>query len=105
MTEFYEFKWEEMLRNDEEMAAFLEATIEENDPLALQSAIGIVARIKGMNEIAEETGLNEKSLYRAFSEKGNPTLSTLTKVLDALNMKIKIVPKDEPKGESEEQAA
>ncbi|KPF78571.1 hypothetical protein IP88_03240 [alpha proteobacterium AAP81b] len=56
----------------------------------IADAIGIIARNRGMAAIAEETGLNRQALYAAFSETGNPTLSTLLKVLDALDMELAV---------------
>jgi probable addiction module antidote protein len=58
----------------------------------LAHAIGIIARARGMTDMQEKTGIKRQALYRAFSESGNPTLETLLKMLDALNLKLKIEP-------------
>lgn len=92
-TTFYKVELEDELKTEEDIEGFLAAVEELGDPETLQAAIGEVARIRGMREVAEKTGLNEKSLYRSFSKKGNPRLSTLVKVLDVLGLKLKVVPK------------
>lgn len=56
----------------------------------IADAIGIVARQHGMSEIADHTGLNRQALYAALSSDGNPTLSTVLKVLDALNLELTV---------------
>jgi probable addiction module antidote protein len=58
----------------------------------LAHAIGIIARARGMTDMQEKTGMKRQALYRAFSESGNPTLETLLKMLDALDLKLKIEP-------------
>ena len=52
----------------------------------IAQALGVVARAKGMSEIARETGLSREQLYRSFSEQGNPTLKTILSVMDALGL-------------------
>ena len=56
----------------------------------IADAVGIVARQHGIAEIARRTGLNRPALYSALSEGGNPTLSTILKVLDALNLELPV---------------
>ena len=51
-------------------------------------ALGVVARAKGMTQIANETGLSREQLYRSFSEKGNPTLKTTLAVMKALGVQL-----------------
>lgn len=58
----------------------------------LAHAIGIIARARGMTDMQEKTGMKRQALYRAFSESGNPTLETLLKMLEALDLKLKIEP-------------
>ena len=80
----------EFLTSKEEIAAYLEAVIEENDPSLLNHALGIIARAKGMTQIARDTGLSRESLYKALSENGNPEFSTIMKVIAALGLKLHI---------------
>lgn len=77
----------------EDIRFYLEAAMEGNDPKHIACAIGDVARSKGMSEIARKTGLGRQALYNALSENGNPTLETLTAVLDALGLQLSVQPK------------
>ena len=77
----------------EDVRFYLEAAMEGNDPKHIASALGDVARSKGMTEIARKTGLGRQALYNALSENGNPTLETLTAVLDALGLELSVQPK------------
>ena len=78
------------LTTEKEITAFLKASIEDNDPDYLPRALGIVARARGMTKVAKKAGVTRSSLYKAFSEGGNPEFSTVLKVLDALGLKFKI---------------
>ncbi|WP_324074129.1 addiction module antidote protein [Sphingopyxis sp.] len=77
----------------EDVRFYLEAAMEGNDAKHIASALGDVARSKGMSEIARKTGLGRQALYNALSENGNPTLETLTAVLDALGLQLSVQPK------------
>ena len=59
---------------------------ETGDAAYIAKALGVVARAKGMTEIARETGLSREQLYRSFSEKGNPTLKTTLTVMRAIGV-------------------
>jgi probable addiction module antidote protein len=67
-----------------------------NDALAsghagyIATALGVVARARGMSALAAETGFKRQQLYRALSEDGNPTLDTLTRVLRALGLRLSV---------------
>jgi probable addiction module antidote protein len=82
------------LRTPEEMAAYLEAAIEERDGDAalIAMALGDIARAKGMAELSRETGLGRESLYKALSAEGNPQLSTVLKVAKALGLQFHVKP-------------
>ncbi len=81
----------EDLRSDEAIAIFMANAFETNDPAFISYALGIVARAKGMAQIARETGLSREQLYRSFSDKGNPTLKTTMAVMKALGIKLTAV--------------
>jgi len=81
------------LTSPQRIAAYLELALEEGEPTAISTALGNVARAKGMTRLAKETGLTREALYRALAPEGNPTLSTFTAVLDALGLKMRIDPK------------
>lgn len=78
------------LKSEEDILYFLEAAMEGNDPKHIASALGAVARSKGMTEIARKTGLGRQALYTALSADGNPTLETLTSVLSVLGLELTV---------------
>ena len=81
----------EHLRTPEEMAAYLEASIEEadGDAALIAKALGDIARAKGMSQVACDAGLSRESLYKALSGERNPTLDTVLRVIRALGLKLR----------------
>ena len=86
----YPFDPAEHLETEEDILYYLEAAMEGNDPKHIASALGDVARSKGMTEIAKKAGVGRQALYSALSENGNPTLETLTAVLSALGLELTV---------------
>jgi probable addiction module antidote protein len=80
------------LRTDEDMAAYLEAALEEGDPTLVAAALGDIARAKGMTQVAREAGLGRESLYKALSPSGNPEFATILKVVAALGLQLHATP-------------
>lgn len=78
----------EDLASDETMATFMAEAFETNDAGYIAHALGVVARAKGMAQIAELTGLSREQLYRSFSENGNPTLKTTLAVMKVLGLDL-----------------
>ena len=78
----------EDLRSKKAIAIFMAEAFETDDPAYIAHALGVVARAKGMSEIASRTGLSREQLYRSFSARGNPTLKTTLAVMKALNIKL-----------------
>lgn len=78
------------LETEEDILYYLEAAMEGNDAKHIASALGDVARSKGMTEVARKAGLGRQALYTALSESGNPTLETLVAVLDALGLELSV---------------
>src|SRR3954470_9836998 len=76
------------LVNDEEIAFFMADALETGDAAFIAQALGIVARAKGMAQIADQTGLSREQLYRSFSANGNPTLKTTLAVMKALGVEL-----------------
>ncbi len=76
------------LRDPEAIAEYMAAAFETRDPGYISHALGVVARAKGMSEIAHASGLSREHLYRSFSDKGNPTLKSLLAVMDALGVRL-----------------
>ncbi len=82
----------EGLTTDEAIAAFMSEAFASEDASYIAHALGVVARAKGMTQIARETGLSREQLYRSFSENGNPTLKTTIAVMKALGIELSAVP-------------
>jgi probable addiction module antidote protein len=80
----------EHLRTPEEMAAYLEACLEEADGDAafVAKALGDIARAKGMTQVARDAGLSRESLYKALSGERIPSFETILKVIEALGLKL-----------------
>jgi len=81
----------EHLRTREEMAAYLEASIEESagDAAFVAKALGDIARAKGMAQVASDAGLSRESLHKALSGERKPTFETVLKVMGALGLKLR----------------
>lgn len=82
----------EHLQSDEEMAAYLEAALEEGDAALFAAALGDIARAKGMSQLVRETGLGRESLYKALSPTGNPEFATILRVVEALGLQLHATP-------------
>jgi len=82
----------EHLETEEDMAAYLEAALDEGDPTLVAAALGDIARAKGMTQVAREAGLGRESLYKALSPAGNPEFATIMKVVAALGLKLHATP-------------
>ncbi len=76
------------LRDSEAIAEYMAAALETQDPSYVSHALGVVARAKGMSEIARASGLSREHLYRSFSENGNPTLKSILAVMDVLGVQL-----------------
>jgi len=93
-TKLHDYDVAMHLRTSEEMAAYLDAAFEESDTDAalIASALGDIARARGIAELSRETGLGRESLYKALSAEGNPQLSTVLKVAKALGLQFHVKP-------------
>ncbi|GAA0535031.1 addiction module antidote protein [Pigmentiphaga daeguensis] len=80
------------MRDPAEASAYLEAVIELDDPAALLVALRQIAKAYGMAEVARRAELGEKTLFRALSKSGNPTLTTVHKVLHAVGLRLSVTP-------------
>jgi probable addiction module antidote protein len=88
-------KWDtvEFLESQEDIGAYLQVAFESGDPKQIAKALGNAAKAQGMMNIANNTGLTREHLYTSLSEKGNPTLQTLTTIIDTLGYQLSVVPK------------
>jgi probable addiction module antidote protein len=83
------------LKSDEAIEAYLTSAFETGDSEHIAEAIGDAIKAKGMLKTAQKTGLDRSSLYHSFSATGgNPTLNTLSKVVDTLGYRLALMPKD-----------
>ena len=82
----------EHLRTPEDIVLYIEAVLEDGDPALVADALGVVARARGMAQIAQETGRSREQLYRTLSEKGNPQLDTLMGGRKAIGLRLSVKP-------------
>jgi probable addiction module antidote protein len=80
----------EHLRTPEEMAAYLEACLDEaeGDAAFIAKALGDIARARGMTQVARDSGLSRESLYKALSGERSPDFDTILKVVNALGLRL-----------------
>jgi probable addiction module antidote protein len=85
-------RWDsaEHLKTEEEIAAYFDAVLEEADPALVRHALGVIARARGMSQLARDTGLTPEGLYKALSADGNPEFSTVMKVITALGLRLRV---------------
>jgi probable addiction module antidote protein len=84
----------EHLRTPQEMAAYLEACLEEagDDAAFIAKALGVIARARGMAQVARDAGLSRESLYKALSGERSPDFNTILKVVNALGLRLHAEP-------------
>ncbi|MDR2588407.1 MAG: putative addiction module antidote protein [Spirochaetales bacterium] len=83
----------EIIETKEDVFAFLEGALEENDPDFLLSTLGHIARSHGMAQLAKELGIDRADLYKSLSPEGNPAFKTVFKLFDTLGLRIRLEPK------------
>ena len=85
------FRAAEYLRSDAEVAAYIEAMLEDGDPRAVPIALRtVVDAAGGMAALAQKTGLSRETLYRTLSKRGNPRLGTLAVILAAFGLRLTV---------------
>lgn len=85
---FTPFDAADFLRDEKDIAAFLEAAAEDGNPEEMARALGTVARARNMTNVAREAGLTREGLYKALSGHGNPSFATIVAVARALGVKL-----------------
>ena len=80
------------LDSEERQAAYISAALETGDADFVREALGMVARARGMAEIAKNAGLNRESLYKALGETGNPEFGTVMRIVRALGLTLSARP-------------
>lgn len=93
MTEKFS-RWDsaDYLKTEEDIDLYFEACLEEDpgDGSLIRSALGAIARARGMSQLARDTGLAREGLYKALSPDGNPEFATVMKVIKALGLKLSV---------------
>ena len=84
----------EHLKTETDMVEYFEACLREggDDPAFLAHALGVIARARGMAQLARDTGISREGLYKALSEDGNPSFATIIKVIRALGLELHAAP-------------
>lgn len=83
-----EFDLAEHLKTDEDIAAYLSIILEDQDQTELTHALGVVARARGMTEVARAAGLTREALYKALRPSSQPRFDTIARVCRALGLKL-----------------
>ncbi|MGH8529793.1 MAG: addiction module antidote protein [Nevskiales bacterium] len=87
-------RWDsaEHLKTEEDIAAYLEAVMEEggDDSEFIAHALGVIARARNMSQLARDTGISREGLYKALSGAGNPSFATVMKVASALGLRVTV---------------
>jgi probable addiction module antidote protein len=87
-----EFDASQYLDSDEAIAAYLNDIIESGDAGLLASALGDVARARGMTQIANDTGLAREALYKALRPDAQPRFDTIARVCKAIGLRLVVQP-------------
>ncbi|MCY4530677.1 MAG: putative addiction module antidote protein [Chloroflexi bacterium] len=87
-------RWDvtDYLRTKEDVRYYLEAAAEEDpgDGSLIRAALNDIARAQNMSQLAREVGMTREGLYKALSDKGNPTFATVLRITRALGMQLRI---------------
>ena len=86
------FDMAEQLRDAEDIAVYLQLALDDEDPSELAHALGIIARARGMTEIAQKSGMTREALYKALRPGSSPRFETSSKVMKALDIKLTATP-------------
>jgi len=92
MTEPAKFDVADYLDNEEVIAEYLTAALEDENPDVFLAAVADVAKARGMSAVANSTGLGRESLYKALSPGAKPRYETIVKVLHGLGVKLTVSP-------------
>ena len=92
MPKMTRFDAADYLDTEERQVAYISAALETGDADFVRDALGLVARARGMGEIAKIAGLNRESLYKALGETGNPEFSTVMRIIRALGLTLSAGP-------------
>ncbi len=89
---FSRYDTADYLKTEEDIAAYLEAVMEDGDPGLIAAALGDVARARNVSQLARDTGMSREGLYKALSGNGNPSFATIMKIAHALGLRMAFQP-------------
>jgi probable addiction module antidote protein len=78
------------LKTEEDVVLYLNMVLEENDPAELAHALGVIAKARGMSQIAKEAGIGREALYKALRQDSAPRFDTINRVVNALGLKLTV---------------
>ncbi|CAM3927819.1 addiction module antidote protein [Xenorhabdus thuongxuanensis] len=87
-TEPKKFDVVEFLDSEEDIQAYLNSAIEENDTKYLFKALGNIARARNISQLSKDAGISREGIYKALSGEGNPSFNTVYKISKALGLKL-----------------
>ena len=90
--QFSRYDTADYLQSEEEIAAYLEAVMEEGDPALIAAALGDIGKARNISQLARDGAKRRNDIYKALSGEGNPSFSTITKVAKALGLKFSLQP-------------
>jgi probable addiction module antidote protein len=88
ISDLPEFDAAEHLKTEEDITIYLNIVLEENDPALLASALGDIAKARGMTQIAKDAGLTREALYKALRPNASPRFDTISRVCQSLGVKL-----------------
>jgi len=88
ISDLPDFDLAEHLKTDEDVANYLTLVLEENDPTELAHALGVIARARGMTDVARASGLTREALYKALRPSAQPRFDTIARVCGALGVQL-----------------
>jgi len=88
VSELPEFDMAEHIKTEADIAAYLNLVLEEGDSAQVAHALGVIARAKGMADIAEKSGITREALYKALRPNAQPRFDTVHKVMQAMGVKL-----------------
>lgn len=94
LSELPDFDMAEELKSEEDIATYLTLVLEEQDAAELTHALGVVARARGMSQVAKDSGLSREALYKALRAESSPRFDTIARVCRALGLKLVAQPID-----------
>ncbi|WP_010106436.1 addiction module antidote protein [Verminephrobacter aporrectodeae] len=91
-VKFSRYDTADYLRTEDDIAAYLDAVMEDGDPALVAAALGDVARARNLSQLARDVGMSRQGLDKALSGAGNPSLATVLKVAQALGLRLAFKP-------------